>query len=128
MEKNINKKEESFKIPEGYFNDFTDRIMDNIEKENKKTSLKDIKPMFKTVFWLAASFVIVFGMGKLVFSLAVDPSQKIQNTNQSVYVDNVKQTESTDYFFDDIDMSDEEVIDYLSEQDINQEKLVANLK
>jgi len=128
MEKNINKKEESFKIPEGYFNDFTDRIMDNIEKENKKTSLKDIKPMFKTVFWLAASFVIVFGMGKLVFSLAVDPSQKIQNTNQSVYVDNVKQTESTDYFFDDIDMSDEEIIDYLSEQDINQEKLVANLK
>ncbi|MCT4599693.1 MAG: hypothetical protein N4A32_02200 [Marinifilaceae bacterium] len=128
MEKNINKKEESFKIPEGYFNDFTDRVMDNIEKENKKTSLKDIKPMFKTVFWLAASFVIVFGMGKIVFSLAVDPNQKIQNTNQSVYVDNVKQTESTDYFFDDIDMSDEEIIDYLSEQDINQEKLVANLK
>lgn len=128
MEKNINKKEESFKIPEGYFNDFTDRIMDNIEKENKKTSLKDIKPMFKTVFWLAASFVIVFGMGKIVFSLAVDPNQKIQNTNQTAYVDNVKQTESTDYFFDDIDMSDEEIIDYLSEQDINQEKLVANLK
>lgn len=128
MEKNINKKEESFKIPEGYFNDFTDRVMDNIEKENKKTSLKDIKPMFKTVFWLAASFVIVFGMGKIVFSLVVDPNQKIQNTNQSVYVDNVKQTESTDYFFDDIDMSDEEIIDYLSEQDINQEKLVANLK
>ncbi|MCH4897093.1 hypothetical protein E0494_10335 [Marinilabiliaceae bacterium JC040] len=128
MEKNINKKEESFKIPEGYFNDFTDRVMDNIEKENKKTSLKDIKPMFKTVFWLAASFVIVFGMGKIVFSLAVDPNQKIQNTNQTAYVDKVKQTESTDYFFDDIDMSDEEIIDYLSEQDINQEKLVANLK
>lgn len=128
MENNINKKEESFKIPEGYFNDFTDRVMDNIEKENKKTSLKDIKPMFKTVFWLAASFVIVFGMGKIVFSLAVDPNQKIQNTNQSVYVDKLKQTESTDYFFDDIDMSDEEIIDYLSEQDINQEKLVANLK
>lgn len=128
MEKDINKKEESFKIPEGYFNDFTDRIMDNIEKEEKKTSFKDIKPMFKTVFWLAASFVIVFGMGKLVFSLAVDPSQKIQNTSQGVYVDNVKQSQSTDYFFDDIDMSDEEIIDYLSEEDISQEKLVANLK
>lgn len=118
------KEKNPFRMPEGYFEGLTDKVMDKIEEDDIPTKSK-IVPMFKTFMWMAASFVIIFGIGRIVIPLAMDPSQRIQGApSQSLVVEN----EQLQYDeLDDLDLSDDDIIDYLSEQTVDDFDLIAEL-
>jgi len=122
-----NKRKVPFKMPEGYFNDLSSRVMDKIE-EDEKPAKKSIVPMFKTFMWLAATFVLVFGVGRVIVPLVIDPSQKLQHESatQVVVNDNVSASDFVDDI-DELDLSDEDIIEYLSDQNIDNDFLISEL-
>lgn len=111
-----------FKMPDDYFDGFADKVMDKIhEKDNLKTKPSNV---FKTYFWLAATFILIFGIGKLIVPMVLDPSEKIQTQASQIFVDN------TDVFDESIDfnLTDEQIIEYLAEQSIDDNYLIAEFK
>jgi len=113
-----------FKTPDRYFEGLTDKVMDKI-KEDEIPAKSKIAPMFKTFMWMAASFVIIFGIGRIVIPLAMDPTQRIQGSSSQSLVIEKEQVQYDE--LDDLDLSDEDIINYLSEQSVDDFDLIAEL-
>ncbi|MGB5989791.1 MAG: hypothetical protein WBG43_08625 [Marinifilaceae bacterium] len=119
-----------FKMPDNYFEGFADKVMDKIhEDEDLKTNPVNV---FKTYFWMAATFIFIFGIGRLIIPMVLDPSEKIQTQASQTIAKFDSSTYNTDIFDEDldleVDLTDEQIIEYLAEQDIDDSYLVAELK
>ena len=114
-----------FKVPEAYFDDISSRVMEKIEEEEKpaKTS---IIPILKSFMWMAATFLIIFGAGRVIIPMVMDPSEKLQDasTMQMVVTNDAIDTEYTDEL-DELNISDEEIIEYLIDRNIDEENIIS---
>jgi len=121
------KEKAPFRVPEGYFDNLADRIIENVEQDEEKEKVR-ILPLMKSFLWMAASFLFILTLGKLLVPYFVDPSQKLSSNMvaQNGVVDTVKE-ESTFDFTGDFEPSVEEIIEYLSEEGFDGELLVAEL-
>lgn len=118
-----------FKMPEGYLDTFDAKMMERIEEEEMPNKTKFVN-VFKTFMYLVATFVIVFGLGRVIVPLVVDPSEKIQaqSTIQRASVETVNENEALYDEMDDLDITDDEIIEYLSEEKLENNYLMAELK
>jgi flagellar biosynthesis/type III secretory pathway M-ring protein FliF/YscJ len=123
------KEKSPFKMPDGYFDSFEERMKDRIEEEERPNKTK-IGNVIKTYMWLVATFVLVFGIGKLIIPLVLDPSEKIQAqaTQQMAVVETSDESEIVLDELDELDISDELIIEYLAEQEGDNNYIIAELK
>lgn len=121
------KEKTPFRVPEGYFDNLADRIVENVEKEDKEEKVK-IMPLMKSFMWMAASFLFIFTIGRVLVPYFADPSERLSGNMvaQNGVVDTVIDESSFD-FTNDFEPSVEEIIEYLSEEGIDGELLVAEL-
>ncbi len=124
------KKDQPFKVPEDYFENLSDRIQEKIELEEnpKKRVLQVLKPYI----WMAASIIGIVFIAKIVLTNSVDPNYKIQQISQSeISIDTqnlVVNAGDLNWFSDEEEeLTSEEIIEYLSDYDIETETLLANL-
>ena len=123
------KKDQPFKVPEDYFENLSDRIQEKIELEEnpKKRVLQVLKPYI----WMAASIIGIVFVAKVVLTNSVDPNYKVQQISQSeISVDTqnvVVDTDDLNWFSEEEELTSEEIIEYLSDYDIETETLLANL-
>lgn len=116
-----------FRAPEGYFDNLADRIIETVEHEDKKEKVRML-PMMKSFLWMAASFLFIFTLGRMLVPYFSDPSERL--TNNVVVENSVVDTsiqESTFDFTADFEPSVEDIIEYLSEEGLDGELLVAEL-
>ena len=76
-----------FKMPDDYFDGFADKVMNKIhEKDNLKTKPANV---FKTYFWLVATFIFIFGIGKLIIPT------KLEFIGKTKYITTTKKCSAT---------------------------------
>ncbi len=119
--KEILKDKTPFKVPDGYFEDLANRVVKKVEHDEVKDNLK-IMPMLKSFMWLVASFLFIFTLGRLIVPYFADPAEKL-SSNISLNIE----TGSTFDFTDGFDPSVDDIIEYLSEEDIDMDLLMAEL-
>ena len=133
------KKDNPYKVPENYFDNLGAQIKDKIKQEEGQFEQVEEKiPLIvqlKPYMWMAASiFVLVFA-ARIILSSSISPEYKIisfgnEETQVIAQVDSAEAT-STEIdmeFFDDLsEATAEDIIDYLSDSDIDTDILLANL-
>lgn len=95
-------KENIFKVPDNYFEDFPERLGKRLSEDRR--SLK-IVPIRKIINWAAAAAILLFGLYGIT-----------RLGDQSLTVDQIL-----------ADVPTEELIDYLVDSDISTEELLENL-
>jgi len=128
------KKDHPFKVPEDYFENLADRVQERINTE-KSSKENKIFPVLKPYLWMAASILGIVFIAKIILTNAI-PSEfrnpKISQTTVSVKdtPNVVLNTDSANsiWIMDALpDTSSDEIIEYLSDYDIDSETLLANL-
>jgi len=127
------KKDQPFKVPEDYFETLSDRIEERVEKEEnpiKEGVLHALKPYI----WMAASIIGMALIVKVIITNSVPDDFENYKISKINTVSDTPSTISpiidTDYEWTSDDMSDittDEIIEYLSDYNIETETLLANL-
>ena len=133
------KKDNPYKVPENYFDNLGAQIQNKIKQEEGKFEQVEEKiPLIiqlKPYMWMAASiFVLVFA-ARIILSNSISPEYKIASfgTEEIQAIAQVDSAEATSNeidleFFDDLqDATSDDIIDYLSDSDIDTDILLANL-
>jgi hypothetical protein len=133
------KKDNPYKVPENYFDNLGAQIKDKIKQEEGQfEQLEEKIPLIvqlKPYMWMVASiFVLVFA-ARIILSNSISPEYKIasfgnEETHVIAQVDSAEATsnEIDLEFFDDLsEVTAEDIIDYLSDSDIDTDILLANL-
>jgi hypothetical protein len=133
------KKDNPYKVPENYFDNLGAQIKDKIKQEEGQFEQVEEKiPLIvqlKPYMWMAASiFVLVFA-ARIILSNSISSEYKIvsfgnEETQVIAQVDSAEATsnEIDLEFFDDLsEVTAEDIIDYLSDSDIDTDILLANL-
>ncbi len=133
------KKDNPYKVPENYFDNLGVQIQNKIKQdEGQFEQAEDKLPLIvqlKPYMWMAASiFVLVFA-ARIILSNSISPEYKIASFgNEDIQV--IAQVDSAEAtsneidleFFDDLqDATSDDIIDYLSDSDIDTDILLANL-
>jgi hypothetical protein len=132
-------KNNPYKVPENYFDNLGAQIQEKIkQEENKFEQVEEKRSLIvqlKPYMWMAASvFVLVFA-ARIILSVSISPEYKIasfgnEELQAKAYVDSVEAAtnEIDAQFFDDLqDATSDDIIDYLSDSDIDTDILLANL-
>ncbi|MBN2595928.1 MAG: hypothetical protein JXR82_03990 [Marinifilaceae bacterium] len=123
------KNDQPFKVPVDYFENLSDRVQEKIitEEHPNKRLLQVLKPYF----WMAASVVGILFIAKIVLINSVPSDYKIQQLSQTENTAVDTQSTSLDelnWFSDESsEATSDEIIEYLSDFDIDSESLLANL-
>lgn len=127
------KNDQPFKVPENYFENLGDRIQERIEKEenpNGKNTFQVLKPYI----WMAASVLGMALIIKFVITSSVpDNFEDFKISKNTTVVDSPTNSTSIDitaddWAFDDLsETTSDEIIEYLSDYEIEPETLLANL-
>ncbi|WP_461630379.1 hypothetical protein [Labilibaculum euxinus] len=123
------KNDQPFKVPVDYFENLSDRVQERIitEENPNKRLLQVLKPYF----WMAASVVGILFIAKIVLINSVPSDYKIQQFSQTENTAIDTQSTSLDelnWFSDESpEATSDEIIEYLSDFDIDSESLLANL-
>ncbi len=131
------KKDNPYKVPENYFENLGAQVKEKIKVEELKLNEAEEKQplivQLRPYMWMAASvFVLVFA-ARLILSNFIDPEFKIASFgSDEVQVNTVEIETSTDeedaLFIEEFpDVTDEDIIEYLSDSDIDTDILLANL-
>ena len=133
------KKDNPYKVPENYFDNLGAQIQEKIkQEENKFEQVEEKRSLIvqlKPYMWMAASvFVLVFA-ARIILSVSISPEYKIasfgnEELQAKAHVDSVEDaTNEVDaQFFDALqDATSDDIIDYLSDSDIDTDTLLANL-
>lgn len=122
-----------FKVPENYFDTLNDKIQERIEAEEQPQK-RDVIQILKPYLWMAASvagFVLIL---KMVLNVTVDPQYKIEQISQidsqQINIQNQipESLQEDEYLWgSSIDATSDEILDYLSEQNLDAETLIANM-
>ncbi|WP_293872229.1 hypothetical protein [Flavobacterium sp.] len=102
-----------FIIPEGYFNAFSNRILEQLPKQEKKTL--SIFSLRKTWYFAAAAFLILL----LSIALHNEFSNKIEEVD-STTLENYLANQST--------ISEDEIVELLEKEDVEKMKVDFNIK
>lgn len=121
-----------FKVPEDYFENLSDRVQERIKiEENPKQRIVQV---LKPYLWMAASIIAIVFVAKIVLTNSIPADYKIQKISQvnSIKTDTQSISNTTidklDWFSDDTpDATSDELIEYLSDFDLDSESLLANL-
>jgi hypothetical protein len=124
-------KDNPFKVPENYFDTFSERVQERIEAEEKPHKTPTLQ-MLQPYLWMAACVIGFVIVAKVILPGIITPDYKIRQISQvdSQLIETEIPTtlEESDFLFSTTtDASDEEIIDYLSEEDIDTDILIANL-
>lgn len=126
-------KKNPFKVPENYFDSLSENIQERIEVEENPPK-RELSPILKPYLWMAASVIGFVLILKMVLNITVDPQYKIQQVSmadtQQMNITNqipVSLEENEMLWDNTIDATSDEIIDYLSEQDLDTETIIANL-
>ncbi len=120
-----------FKVPEDYFENLSDRVQEKIKIEENPN--QRILQVLKPYLWMAASVVAIVFVAKIVLINSVPSEYKLQQISQteSVSADTGIINTSLDelnWFSDETpDATSDELIEYLSDFDLDSESLLANL-
>ncbi|PKQ65684.1 hypothetical protein BZG02_01375 [Labilibaculum filiforme] len=125
------KNDHPFKVPEDYFANLSDRIQDKIAIEEKPN--KRLIQVLKPYFWMAASVIGIVFIAKIVLTNSVPSEYKIQQLSQKE--NTIIDTQNTNTSLDELnwfpdetsEATSDEIIEYLSDFDIDSELLLANL-
>ncbi len=133
------KKDNPYKVPENYFDNLGAQIQNKIKQEEGQFDQVEEKisliVQLKPYMWMAASvFVLVFA-ARIILSNSISPEYKIASFgNEEVQA--IAQVDSSEAstneidleFFDDLsEVTTDDIINYLSDSDIDTEILLANL-
>lgn len=122
------KKDQAFKVPENYFENLSNRISERIQQEENPKE-KNLIQILKPYMWMAASIAGLVLVAKLVLTTSVPSdfrNQQITQTNDTnaINQDNIE----SEFFFDNLsETTSDEIIEYLSDYDIETDELLANL-
>ncbi|WP_461641684.1 hypothetical protein [Labilibaculum euxinus] len=123
------KNDQPFKVPEDYFENLSDRVQEKIITEENPN--KRLIQVLKPYFWMAASVVGILFIAKIVLINSVPSDYKIQQFSQTENTAVDTQSTSLDelnWFSDESsEATSDEIIEYLSDFDIDSESLLANL-
>tara|TARA_R110001583_G_scaffold15005_5_gene62170 strand:- start:2705 stop:3109 length:405 start_codon:yes stop_codon:yes gene_type:complete len=133
------KKDNPYKVPENYFENLGAQIQNKIKQEEGQFEQVEEKisliVQLKPYMWMAASiFVLVFA-ARIILSNSISPEFKIASFgNEEIQaIAQVDSAESSTNeidleFFDELsEATAEDIIDYLSDSDIDTDILLANL-
>jgi len=125
------KNDQPFKVPEDYFENLSDRIQERITTEENPG--KRLLQVFKPYLWMAASIIGVLFIAKIILTNSVPFEYKTQQFSQTeiTSIDTQSTTTNPDelnWFSDEnMEATSDEIIEYLSDFDIETESLLANL-
>jgi hypothetical protein len=142
MKKNIHlndmKKELPFRVPDNYFDDLPDRVMERCQEEGLETSKEKRSILFilKPAFSLAAMFIGFAVIAYLAISLVKQPDDKSYHPNDIAKANYEEQFKSEQEILDAIEREEtmdtenekNEYIDYLLNEDIDYGTLIKELK
>jgi len=133
------KKDNPYKVPENYFDNLGARIQDKIKEEERFSDVEPEKQslliQLKPYMWMAASIIAFVFVARIILSVSISPEYKIasfgnEELQADAHTDSVEAStnEIDAQFFDDLpDATSDDIIDYLSDTDIDTETLLANL-
>ena len=130
------KKDSPYKVPENYFENFGAQIQEKIKQEERPLEEKmPLSVQLKPYMWMVASiFVLVFA-AKIILSNSISSEYKIASFGNEV-AQSIAQVDSSEAiinevdldFFDDLsEITSDDIINYLSDSDIDTDILLANL-
>ena len=132
------KKDNPYKVPENYFDNLGSQIQEKIKKEEymyqdepkKQSLIIQLKPYM----WMAASVFVLVLAARIILSVSISPEYKIARFGDELQVNAAVDSadnssiDSEALFFDNLsDATADDIIDYLSDNDIDTETLLANL-
>lgn len=133
------KKDNPYKVPENYFENLGAQVKEKIKVEEMKLNVAEEKQalivQLRPYMWMAASiFVLVFA-ARIILSNSIPSEFKIvsfgnEETQVIAQIDSseAKTNEIDLEFFEDLsEVTSDDIINYLSDSDIDTEILLANL-
>jgi len=133
------KKDNPYKVPENYFDNLGEQIQERIkQEENNFEQVEEKKPLIvilKPYIWMVASvFVFVFA-ARIILSVSIPSEYKIASfgsdeipiNTQISSVDTEINEVDAPFFEDLMDATSDDIIDYLSDSEIDTDILLANL-
>ena len=130
------KKDNPYKVPENYFDNLGEQIKDKIKKEENllesKSEKRSLMIQLKPYMWMAASIFTLVIAARLILSVSISPEYKISSSNVGISqtaesTDSISSEEDAIFFDDLTEVSSEDIINYLSDNDIDTDILLANL-
>jgi len=132
------KKDNPYKVPENYFDNLGSQIQEKIKKEEDlfqdESKKQSLIIQLKPYMWMAASVFVLVLAARIILSVSISPEYKIASFGDELQanavVDSAKNSsdDSDALFFDDLsEATADDIIDYLSDNDIDTETLLANL-
>lgn len=132
-------KDNPYKVPENYFDNLGEQVQEKIKlEENQFEQVEEKRPLIvqlKPYMWMVASvFVFVFA-ARVILSVSIPSEYKIASFGSEEIPVNTQissvdaETDEVDaQFFEDLmDATSDDIIDYLSDSDIDTDILLANL-
>lgn len=118
-------KKNPFSVPEGYFDQLADRVMERVKQEEKPQRAKFIQ-IIKPYIGLAAIFLIAFLVMPAVLSKVVHPEQLLKKENNSV-ASKEEWIEEEIFFDSQFNPTNEEIIEYLASEIDSYELMYAGI-
>lgn len=128
-----------YKVPENYFDNLGEQIQNRIKEEENNDEHADEKRslmvQLKPYMWMAASVLGLVLAVRVILSVSIAPEYKIASFGSEeipvetpINTAEVATNEADAQFFDDLtDVSSDDIIDYLSDTDLDTDILLANL-
>lgn len=101
-----------FKVPDGYFDTLTDRVMASIENEAPTQHSKGLIVHLRPVIWIAASILLV--------AIGIYFPTKVAKTEQEELAQRIEEMTTLDRF---AWFSENEILDMISEESVNEDAL-----
>nr|WP_320118300.1 hypothetical protein [uncultured Marinifilum sp.] len=122
------KKDKPFKVPNDYFDKLSDRVQERIEKEEKPAK-QGVFQIVKPYLWMAASIIGMALIIKVIITNSVPTDYQNPQISQIEDTSTINNTEAEyDLFFDNMsETTSDEIIDYLTDYDLETDELLANL-
>ena len=121
------KEKSPFTVPEGYFDQLTDRIMERVEEE-KKPQRPRIIQMMKPYLGLAAIFVLALMIVQLVLPRFIDQNKMLMKDGEQAVQTSSSTVKENEVVFDShFNPTSEEIIEYLATEVDNYELMYAGV-
>ncbi|MEG0795907.1 MAG: hypothetical protein RR397_05275 [Odoribacter sp.] len=122
------KEKRPFKVPDDYFDNLTDRIMNNLERDKKEQRLRLI-PLLKPYLGLVAIFMLALFVVQVIIPRFIDKDQMLMKRGeQIVQVQDLSTEVEEEIPFDSqFNPTNEEIIEYLTSEVNSYELMYAGI-
>lgn len=119
------KKKNPFTVPENYFDELTERIMERTAGQEKSRKIKFVQRL-KPYMSLAAIFILALWVVQAIFPLVVNKDQLMQRDSIE-YAIQALEPEEEDIFDSQFNPTGEEIIEYLASEVDSYELMYAGI-